>query len=128
MTVLHRACTKDALDVVEYLLSVRANPNALTNLGNTPLHIAAYNGQVGVARFIITATKGAHIETKNKDGMTPLFQAIRKKHQCCEATGKNRNWKKDDWKCRPPFSYACSQGNLDIVEYLLSKGAKVNDI
>lgn len=43
--------------------------------GNTPLHIAAKKGQVGIAEFLIS--KNVSIDAKNLSGSTPLHEAVR---------------------------------------------------
>ena len=63
---------------MELLLDRKADPNARTDTGQTPLHLAAATGQPRVARLLIE--RGADPKSKDKHGKTPIFYASRNKH------------------------------------------------
>jgi ankyrin repeat protein len=52
-----------------------ANVNAQAKDGETPLHLAAWNGYVDVVRLLLE--KGANVNAQAKNGRTPLHQAAR---------------------------------------------------
>jgi ankyrin repeat protein len=60
---------------VELLLDRKADVNATTDTGQTPLHLAAATGQ---PRYRAFSSNAAPIPTsKDKNGKTPLFYASR---------------------------------------------------
>lgn len=73
-TPLHLACSDEEIDIVQILLHGKANPNALTASGLTPLCIAATKGFVRIAETLLKA--GADIDLqKVENDWTPLFFA-----------------------------------------------------
>ncbi len=72
---LHNALINKHSDVVELLLGSTKNINQQENhLGNTPLHIAAINGDLKSIEILIDA--GAKTDSKNYSQKTPLEYAI----------------------------------------------------
>ena len=63
---------------MELLLDRKADVNAATDAGQTPLHLAAATGQPKISRLLIE--RGADPRSKDKDDRTPLFYASRNKH------------------------------------------------
>jgi len=105
VTPLHWAALEDHMDVAELLIAKGADVNAKDEDGMTPLHWAAQEGYMDVAELLIA--KGADVnakdngamhlspeerllkaifrekaalDTKNKNGATPLHWAVKKKH------------------------------------------------
>ena len=72
-TPLHLAA--ESTNNVEYLLKVGANPNAINQIGDTPLFKAAYAKTPSNAEFLVDA--GAKINHRNKKGWSPLHYAVR---------------------------------------------------
>jgi len=79
-TPLITAAKIGAPDIVQYLLSIGANPNAQDTFGNTALHYAVGAGgrtNLAVVNALIRGS-GREIETiHNVNGETPLMVAIR---------------------------------------------------
>lgn len=73
-TPLHSAIADDGdaavKDIVRMLLERGADPNARSGSGATPLHTAAFTGNVPVVRMLLTA--GADPEIRDDAGKTPL--------------------------------------------------------
>jgi ankyrin repeat protein len=59
--------------LVRTLLEAGADINIVTNDDQTPLYIAAQQGQMAVARVLIQA--GADVNAATNDGRTPLYMA-----------------------------------------------------
>ena len=53
-SVLHRACAKGCVDIVELLLKHRANVNLRDGSGNLPLTEACKNGSVAIVEMLLT--------------------------------------------------------------------------
>jgi hypothetical protein len=66
-TLLYTAARANNLPVVEFLLTQwNADPNVAESRGNTPLHVASYNGHVRVAALLLE--HGADPYARNKAG------------------------------------------------------------
>jgi ankyrin repeat protein len=65
-----------AIEAIQLLLDRGIDINALANDGQTAVHGAALQGYDDVIRFL--ATKGARLDTPDKDGFTPLDVALGK--------------------------------------------------
>lgn len=59
--------------VAALLIKAGADRNARDKRGNTPLHTAAHNGDLGVARDLLAAR--ADLDARNEAGETPLHKA-----------------------------------------------------
>jgi len=81
-TALHSAVADDAgpatEDIVRLLLDAGADPNAASASGGTPLHTAAFTGDVPVIQLLLAA--GADTAVTDKNGRTPLDYARERKH------------------------------------------------
>jgi ankyrin repeat protein len=65
-----------AIEAIQLLLDLGIDVNAQANDGQTAVHGAAMQGYDDVIRFL--ATKGAKLDTPDKDGFTPLDVALGK--------------------------------------------------
>lgn len=73
-TALYVAASHDQGQVVRYLVSVSVNVNCTDLSGFTPLHAAARDGSLDVARILIQDGE-AHKNPRDDFGMTPLASA-----------------------------------------------------
>ena len=88
-------------EIARYLVEAGAKVKRADKKKNTPLHVAAQNGRVGLVRLYLE--KGAKLEAKNAEGDTPFLSA------CEDFDG----WDGDKVATR---------------RFLLEKGAKANAI
>ena len=85
-TPLHRAAiirlgrtTMLAPDVVQLLIDSGADLNKVNNFGETPLHVAAKEGNEAMAQLLLI--RGAETEMIDQHGRTPLKWALMKGHK-----------------------------------------------
>eukprot|EP00800_Vazella_pourtalesii_P015255 TRINITY_DN408_c0_g1_i3.p1 TRINITY_DN408_c0_g1~~TRINITY_DN408_c0_g1_i3.p1 ORF type:complete len:1128 (-),score=313.61 TRINITY_DN408_c0_g1_i3:239-3622(-) len=72
------------LTFIRVLLQNGADPNALSNEGTAPIHLAATSGQVNLLREMIRY--GGKIELKDRVGRTPLYiSTLQGKLECVQA-------------------------------------------
>jgi ankyrin repeat protein len=65
--------------VVALLLQRGVNVNVRNSRGQTPLHIAAQNGQLDVVRLLL-ASQQIDVNARDQQGSTPLHLASEKGH------------------------------------------------
>lgn len=94
-----------------------------SDLGNSPLFIAAYHGHHGVAEVLIDA--GASVDNGGSGEMAPLHAAAIRGHMdivnLLLAAGANANVQ--DSQGRTPLFFAAQEGHAEVAEVLLSSGA-----
>jgi len=90
------------------------------------LHEAATKGDIAGAKWLIS--KGADVNARDKDDMTPLHHATeygrKKVAELLIVKGADVN-AKDRW-IWTPLHYACWKNHKDMAELLISKGADLN--
>ena len=94
-------------EIIEYLTSVGANPNALDGAGVAPLHRAVRTRSLAAVRALVEA--GADPRQPNKAGSTPLHLAV-------QPTGRGGSG-----------SQEAREQQVGIVSFLLERGAKPTD-
>ncbi len=87
-------------EIAAFLLSNRANPNSADRNGERPLHLAAWNNQVDVAKILLLV--GMSPKTK-KSKNSPIFIA--------EHLGDNSD--------QTPLQWACQHGNTQLISLFL---------
>ena len=77
-TLLARACAQDADEALRWLKERPQDIDVPDNAGNTPLQIAALEGDVEVVQLLLNA--GCDTTSKNIDKDTPLIDAVENGH------------------------------------------------
>jgi ankyrin repeat protein/HEAT repeat protein len=94
--------------------------------GDTPLHLAAYTGNIDKAEELIKS--GAEINQKNKFGVAPLHKAADKGHtkmvELLIEKGAEINLKNDFGAT--PLHRAAFEGHIEVAKLLVDKGADIN--
>lgn len=94
-------------DVIEYLISMGAEPNAVDKSGVAPLHRAVRKRSVAAVKALLDG--GAELRQPNKSGSTPLHLAV----QNTGASGSG--------------SDEAHQRQAAIIKLLLARGARPTD-
>ena len=94
--------------------------------GSTPLHDAAEDGKIEVAKLLIES--GALVDAKDNDGFTPLhIAAVNGKLEsakCLIENGANVTAKTTLQKT--PLYYAAKNGEVEVAKLLIANGALVD--
>ena len=115
---------RQRMDIVKMFLARRADVNAKDSQGNTALLIAAQKGVLGdMVRLLLD--HGADVNASDSGGSTPLYKAISGGYVNLVKTlidkGADVNVRAGS---RTPLSLAAQLNKPDIVQLLISAGAK----
>ncbi|XP_055308073.1 platelet-derived growth factor receptor alpha-like [Sitodiplosis mosellana] len=118
--------TGGQVKIVKTLIEHGANVNATNNVGDMPLHVAAWNGHVEVAKILVQYS--ADVTAKDNKGSTALHFAADSGHlnfiEFLIEHGANVNAKDNvGWT---PLNISAWKGRLNITKYLIEHGAKIN--
>ena len=125
ITDFAKAAKFDDVAVVTALLSKGVSPNTVDSKGNPMLILAIKDKSVKVTELLIN-DKRTDVDLSNKFGETPLMMAsidgdlpvvktlvVQKK-----AMVNHIGW--------TPLHYACTKGNLEVAQFLITNGAIVD--
>lgn len=134
-TALHKAAASGSLEAVQKLLSAGAAPNARTKEGLTPLHVAADRGLIEIADCLLKG--GANIDAKTnfefiiRETQTPLYRAVDNRQvamvRFLVEQGADVNIVCNT-SCDTALTEACKKNLVEVVDFLLSRGANPNGI
>jgi len=127
-TALLKVCFGGSLDIATVLVDAGADVNLKSTQGFAPLFAAVQNKHKPVVEYLLT--KGAHINEKNgQTGLTALYKA------CVDGSldiatvlldaGADVNLKSTQGYT--PLYAAVQSKHKPVVEYLLSKGASIDE-
>ncbi|WP_264730444.1 ankyrin repeat domain-containing protein [Wolbachia endosymbiont (group B) of Episyrphus balteatus] len=120
-TPLHLAAMYGHLEVVKYLKERGAAFNLKDHYEQSPLHSATINGKLEVVKYLVE--EGANIDDKDKSGRTPLDFAVQKGHKDIVEFLKQKQSQSD---LNSNLQGAINEGDLDIAESLVDRGADIN--
>ncbi|CAF1216704.1 unnamed protein product, partial [Didymodactylos carnosus] len=134
-TPLYAAMKARKFDVVQLLLSKRANPNAVTKLGSTPFLLASEICDLEIIAACVEAgadldfaPSGRDADNLNITGQTALFMATLKERSDVVKYLISKG-AKVDVKNRygvSPLLLCAEGGNKELVQVLVQAGANVN--
>lgn len=129
-TPLYTACFQGNLDSVKTLLKYHANARLKNKEGWTALHAACHQGYVTIVKALVDLGPKIDLNVVSNQGTTPLLHAV--ESGCTkiikilvEAGADIEGGSTNGWK---PLHMAVFKGYNDITTYLISKGAKVNEV
>jgi ankyrin repeat protein len=126
---IHDAVKNGDLAAVQRILAAQPDRvNAVNERGYTPLHIAAREGRVEIASFLLD--KGADLEAKNPTGITPLYLAVvgKRPEVVRFFLDKGANVNAETRFQTTPLFAAAESGNVDVLRALIKRKADVNHV
>jgi ankyrin repeat protein len=126
-TALHWAVHRDALEVVDLLLSAGANAMAANRYGVTPLSLAATNGHARIVERLLRS--GADPNAAVPGGETVLMTAARTGTvsvlKALLEAGADVN-ARESARGQTALMWAAAENNADAIQVLVDAGAEVN--
>lgn len=134
---LHLAARYGDLDTVKYLIKKGADVDAINGIGETPVHTAAAWANLPVLKYLVEETK-ANLNAKTIRGDSPAHNAI-----CTVPTfrgllklnvikylinDRHVDINTQGFMGNSLLHTAVYYGRLDIVKYLVEKGANINAV
>ncbi|OUC44461.1 ankyrin repeat protein [Trichinella nativa] len=121
------ACSAGRLDVVQYLLDCKADPNIRSCLNTTPLHYAASKGHANIVKLLLE--HNADVNAQDKWGGTPLHRVASKGGPVIIRLlleDKNCQVNLQDSEGNTPLHLACEGNNENETICLINSGAQFN--
>lgn len=112
----------------------RIDVNVAAEDGTTPLHIAAQDGYLAIAHYLLC--RGASINAATNLGVRPVHLAAQKGYidllrsliQFPDKDNKLPDPNVRDNRGYTPLHYAAQMGHLDAIQYLHAWGAKIDSV
>jgi ankyrin repeat protein len=122
-----KASKFDDVSTVKSLLSQGVNPNLIDANGN-PMLVLAIKERSYKVIDVLLAAKGMDVDLSNKQGETPLMMASINGDLPLVRTLVLKNKAQIDHISWTPLHYACSKGHLEVAQFLIANGAKVDSL
>jgi len=127
-TAIMYAAANDDLELVRALIKAGANVKLKNQFGTSALTEAAIIGSAPIIEALLKA--GADPNFRTTDGETPLMAAARSGKidaaKALLAAGADIN-AKENWGGQSAIMWAAAQGQADMVKFLASKDASLNE-
>jgi len=127
-TALMYAAANDDVELVRALIKAGANVKLANQLGTSAITEASIIGSAPIIKELLKA--GADPNFRNLDGETPLMAAARSGKMDAAKTlidaGADVN-AKENWGGQSAIMWAAALSQADMVKFLASKDAKLND-
>jgi ankyrin repeat protein len=123
--VFTKAAKFDDVSEVQSLIKAGVSPNTLDSKG-TPMLIVAIRDKSFKVTDLLLANKAIDVNLSNQSGENPLMMASIDGQLLLVETLVLKNKadvNKEGWA---PLHYAASTGKLDVAQFLVANGAKVN--
>jgi ankyrin repeat protein len=113
-------------DILQLFLEHDADMRVHDSRKNTPLHFAAQNGLLEVARQLLE--RNVEVDPRNNDETTPFLTALANGHSDVARLllGHNADVHVHDDKGNTPLHFAARIGLLGVAQILLERNADVN--
>jgi len=125
-------CARDYRAVLQALLCapiVNINVSQDAEHQRSPLHTAAWNGDLLIVLILLDSRHGVDIEARDRNGNTPLQIAAYKGHtevaKALMDQGADIETMDNVWE-RTPLQSACDQQKLEVAFMLMDKGASID--
>jgi len=122
-----KAAKFDDVNTVKSLISQGIDPNLVDLYGNPMLVLAIKDRSYQVIDLLLVS-KGMDVDLSNKQGETPLMMASINGDLPLVRTLVLKNKAQLDHISWTPLHYACSKGHLDVAQFLIANGAKVDSL
>ena len=123
---LHFAVWREHEELVDLLISKKADVNSVDVNGNTALHYAVFDGSQKIVALLIA--KGADVNLKNYNGVTPLHNASNKGPagliKLLIANGADVNSLDKQGKTPIDNTFCCGGAETEITRLLRKFGGK----
>ncbi|XP_041461535.1 ankyrin-1-like [Lytechinus variegatus] len=123
---LYAAAQFGHLDIVKFFISKGADVNRENDKGMIPLHGAASRGHIKVIMYLLK--RGSDVHKGLAKDWAPIHSAIA--YGQLEAVENLLNYEAKHDRCRTKrlLHTGAKFGHLDLVKFLISKGADINEI
>lgn len=120
-TPLHVAVQCDFQDVVAFLVSSKANVNAIDKNGDSALHVASKYGRLELVRFLIESKANPNLINSSKQ--TPLYVAIMSGHLDVVKCLSNISLDilRINHNKKSVLDAAVKSGNVELAKYLMKQ-------
>lgn len=123
-SLLHYAAAYSGADVIQFLLKMGKNPNAMAEFGRTPLHTAVEKGNLRAVEALLQG-KATDLNLRDHEGMTPLHLAIAQGEKALSLIklllDKGADINAQDRDGNTPLHYAWSMRVTKTVEELIKQ-------